>query len=231
MLIARILTIALLSLSLPATATDIPQIETLFAQNNVSALQELPEAQDTYTNLFLNYRLAAAQIQNGDKKAAKKVLNKAIRQARSVIENSDKQQEEVHVMLGALYGLKIIVSPFSVIGLNKKANRQLAKAQEINPHNPRALLMLGVAKFQTPGVFGGSSKKALELLKQGQKSIEDEQKKLWGSVDIHLWLGRVYSKLKQPEKALAHYQQALALSPQNHWVMEAMGGNGFEVDE
>ena len=227
---ARLLILFLLTLTMPATAGDMSRIEALFAQNDVAALQSLSNPQDAYTGVYLNYRLAAALIQNGEKKAAKKILDKAIRQTRQILENPEEEQRaEFHTMLGALYGLKIIVSPFSVIGLNKKANRQLAKAQEIDPNNPRALLMLGVAKLQTPKVFGGSNKRALQLLQQGLKNIEQESDSPWGTVDIHLWLGRVFSKLKQPAKALVHYRKALEISPGNHWVLEAMEGNGFEV--
>ncbi|MCV6603944.1 MAG: tetratricopeptide repeat protein [Porticoccaceae bacterium] len=229
--INRLLTIALLTISLSAPALEINQIEELFAHNNVAELQALhtTAADNSYATVLLNYRLAAALIQNGDKKTAKTVLNSTIKQVRKTIETAPQPlQAEYQVMLGALYGLKIIVQPLSAIGLNRKATKALKKARELEPQNPRALLMLGVAKFQTPGVFGGSSKKALALLKEGLAGVTEDDPINWGKVDLHLWLGRVYSKLERPDEALNHYQQALQLSSENHWVIEAMKGNGFD---
>ncbi|UTW45728.1 tetratricopeptide repeat protein [bacterium SCSIO 12696] len=223
-----------------ALALEIGEIEALFAQNQVAELQLLRKDANTssdteiypYATLLLDYRLAAALIQNGDKKAAKVILNNAIKQTRQTIKTAPESlQSEYQVMLGALYGLKIIVKPFSAIGLNRKATRALKASQALDPKNPRAMLMLGVAKFQTPALFGGSSKEALTLLQQGLNASDENDPVNWGTVDLHLWLGRAFSKLKQPGAALTHYQKALEISPGNHWVIEAMKGNGFDAEK
>ncbi|MDM3871110.1 tetratricopeptide repeat protein [Porticoccus sp. W117] len=226
-----LLTIFLL-LTFPVSALEIAEIEALFAHNKVSELQALKKSTtDTgYQALFLDYRLAAALIQNGDKKPAKTILNSAIKNAKVAIKTAPESlHSEYQALLGALYGLKIIVKPFSAIGLNRKATKALKASQALQAENPRALLMLGVAKFQTPALFGGSSQEALALLQQGLKASEKNSQINWGTVDLHLWLGRVLSKRKQPDLALTHYQKALEISPDNYWVIEAMKGNGFDA--
>ena len=234
-----LLTIALLASSLPASALEIDDIETLFAGNNIAGLQKLQSspvdatelALYSYPSLLLRYRLAAALIQNGQKTAAKKVLKEATFQARMLAKNAPQHLKgEFQVLLGAIYGLKIIVHPLSTIGLNRKANKALQQAQTLDPDNPRALLMLGVAKFQTPALFGGSSKQALALLQQGLQAIDPKDPVSWGAVDLHLWLGRVLTDLGKKEQGLHHYRQALQLSPENHWVLKAMAGDGFRVE-
>ena len=181
-----------------------------------------------YLLAFSHYRLAAALIQNDRNREASKALTIAISTTRKLA-GMYPEFSDGHVLLGALYGMRILLSPVKAVYLGPRANAAIRRGLKTNPNNPRAYLMQGVTAFQTPGLFGGSDTRALELLSKGLKMQQRYSSEVdWGEVDLYLWLGRVYAKLDQHQNAKQAYAQALALSPGNCWVEEAIEGDGYQ---
>ena len=225
------------SLCAAGDEVSLSAIEQAFAGNDIDrlkqfrlSLQKTASAPD-YKALFLDYRLSAALLQSERKTEAKPVLSEALPEAAALLQ-SEPDNSEYQTLLAALYGLDIIAHPLSVLSHKKKAENALQHALSLDPDNPRALLVRGVSEFQTPWPFGGRAEEARELLERGVDAFESQAQVInWGLADLHMWLGRCYARLDQPEKAADHYRRALKISPDNWWVLQAMRGDGFNFEQ
>ena len=183
-----------------------------------------------YLSAYARYRLAAIYLQQDLPARARPVLKKATAQLRSLLQAHPDFADGL-VLLAAVYGLEMLRRPFKAVYLGPRANKLIDRALALEPSNPRAYLMKGVAKFQTPGLLGGSVVEARRLLRQGLSNIQAQQSGpgaiRWGLVDLHLWLGRVAAQEDRREREQHHYTSALALSPGNYWVLQAMAGRGY----
>lgn len=135
---------------------------------------------------------------------------------------SDKYSEwsEPKALLAAIYGIEIAHSWLNAPTLGPKSDAFAGKAIALDSTNPRAYLILGTSKLNTPGVFGGSVDKAVDYFRKAislyenkpDKSVSDLEPS-WGYVDALTWLGIAYEKQDKYTDALAEYRKALAVDP------------------
>lgn len=179
---------------------------------------------------FSAYRLSAALIQLDQTKKAKGILKKSIKLNKKALKKYT-DDSAFYVLAGSLSGLQIAASPLTAIWKGRGAQKKIKQALKLAPKNPRALMVKGVAEYQSAAFLLGSKKDALMLLESALTNLQNTpQWPYWGEVDILLWLGRLAQDKGEQEKAMDYFTQALSASPQNCWVQKAMDGAGFMVE-
>jgi len=127
---------------------------------------------------------------------------------------------EPKTLLAAIYGIEIAHSWINAPTLGPKNNALAEEAIAIDSANPRAYMILGISKLNTPSIFGGSLDKAVELFQKSVSLFESAKMKpasnlepSWGYVDALTWLGIAYEKQGLYKQALAQYQKTLVADP------------------
>ncbi len=127
---------------------------------------------------------------------------------------------EPGVLLAAVYGIEIAHSWIKAPTLGPKSSAIVEKALSVDSTNPRACMILGTGKFNTPGIFGGSVGKAVEYFRKSVALFESsgirqgqDLEPSWGYVDALTWLGLAYEKQERYADALAAYRRALEADP------------------
>ena len=112
---------------------------------------------------------------------------------------------------------------FAGIKYGPKSNKQIDKALELAPENPRVLMLDGTGLLYTPSMFGGDTEKAIAQFQKAAKQFEkftpkDSTMPHWGRVEVYAWLGQGYEEEEQYEEAKKAYEKALELNPDYGWV-------------
>jgi hypothetical protein len=155
---------------------------------------ELAAAEQTtltrYTLAYVKRKLAFTK--DADRRAL-------LSEAAALLEQND--DAESHALLGSVYGAMIGAEPARAPELGAKARKELAKAAELAPHNPRVHLLLGTSAFHRPVEYGGGPavaekhlRRAIELFKQ-----EPEAKPWpnWGREEAYGYLSRTMEQLQR----------------------------------
>lgn len=126
-------------------------------------------------------------------------------------------------LLASVYGRKIDLRPVAGMTLGPKSNRAQKAAQELAPDNPRVVLLKAVSDHNTPRMWGGNKKRAIEGLHRAtelfqKEAVSDPLQPSWGHSAVYAWLGIVYmdeNKLPEARRAL---ENALIINPEFGWV-------------
>ena len=136
------------------------------------------------------------------------------------LSNEYPNWSEPRVLLAAIYGIEIAHNWMNGPTLGPKSSALADKAIALDSTNPRAYLILGASKLNTPSIFGGNVDKAVEYFRKSISIFESEPKKpasdlepSWGYIDALTWLGLAYEKQDRYTAALAEYRKALAADP------------------
>lgn len=154
-------------------------------------------------------------------------LEMAIAHAESSIAVNDKFPES-WIILGNAFGIKADNGLFSAIRYAPKAKNRYEKALALDPTNPRALMYMGVANLYQPGLLGGSTEKAIELLSRSVELFENKLEKEnpllpdWGHAEAYAWLGLAYEQNDDTDAAKQAYYEALLINPNYRWVRDKL---------
>lgn len=134
---------------------------------------------------------------------------------------------EALALMANIDGIRISRSWIKGATLGPEANRLADHAVAADSANPRAWLVHGIMKFNTPEFFGGSVetaeqdfRKAIALFENPSQSEPLPQS--WGYPETFAWLGRTLEKLGHPGEARETYQRALAIEPGFSWVSHVL---------
>lgn len=172
---------------------------------------------------LVDYRISVYYLQQPDgKKQAGEYLGDGINNLEVSI-NQDPDFSESYILLSNLLGLKISLNPITGPVLGIRSSNLLKKAEKLDPTNPRLFLVEGVSLINTPGVFGGSEKKAVQILKESIKLFESEKRIAptmpdWGHDEAYGWLIRSYIGQDSLSEAQQYIDRALTADPDNSWV-------------
>ncbi len=89
--------------------------------------------------------------------------------------------------------------------------------------NGRALFAQAVAKANTPAEYGGSLEDGIQGLQDAVASFGRHPAAgifAWGEADADAWLGILYLRQKDPQKAKAAFEAALKVRPDFYWVSD-----------
>ncbi len=178
-------------------------------------------SRDRYVEYYLayaGYRLMTYGMVTKEDDVYKEFADQADKRAEAL---NDKYPDwsEPGVLRAAIYGIEIAHSWMNAPTLGAKSNGLLEKALSIDSTNPRAYMVLGTSKLNTPAIFGGSVDKAADYFRRSVSLYEaaanprQTLEPSWGYLDALTWLGLAYEKQERYGDALAVYQKALRADP------------------
>lgn len=175
-----------------------------------------------YYIALADYRLTTFYFTIEAQDKAKAFIDDGIDQLQSCVETKP-DFAEAHSLLSALYGNKIAVNPFSGMVLGPKSGKEMAKALELDPNNPRAHLIAGWSAYYTPKMFGGGKDKAQRYFEQAiaffdNYKVTDPLLPNWGHDEAYTWLGMTQMENGELEAAKTNFEKALQINPDNSWV-------------
>lgn len=171
---------------------------------------------------LVDYRLVSYYFSKQDKEKSKQYIEDGIDQLQQCIE-SNEGFAEAHSLLSSLYGNKIAISPFSAMILGPKSGKEMGKAMELEPKNPRNHLIAGLSAYFTPKMFGGGKEKAKNYFEQtiayfDSFKVIDPIMPDWGHDEAYAWLGVAQVEDEQFESAGNNFNRALEINPEYGWV-------------
>ncbi len=173
-----------------------------------------------YLAAYTAWRIGTLLLDAGESDAADAVLLSAQQQLENLT-GSFPRNAEAWALLATVIGMRIGVSPGKRgMRFGPQSDRAGKTALELEPDNPRALLLVGINKYNTPRLFGGGRKKALRFLDRAAAAWNEQGAGAygWGEPEIHVWRGRVYLRSGKTERACAEFDRAIDLAPDYAWV-------------
>jgi tetratricopeptide (TPR) repeat protein len=170
---------------------------------------------------YADYRLGVV-VYRMDKEKAIVYLDSAVEHLEKAI---DKENgfAEAHALLSSCCGIKISFAPFKAIVLGPRSGREMQKAKELSPGNPRVALLEAIGTYNTPGLFGGGKEKGFEALKRAAELFDrwnraDSLQPDWGTAEVYAWIGIAYVDRHETILARKAFESALRIDPDYGWV-------------
>ncbi len=177
-----------------------------------------------YTVAYLNWRLFFLTDSSADDER-EALLDEALELLGADVAENDANAES-HALMASVYGLQISQSRLRAAFLGTRAGRASARAAELEPNNPRVLLLDGIGKLNTPRAFGGGEDRAEALLLRAAAAFRTEPPgrpwPRWGRIDAYAWLGQVAVRRGDADAARRYYLQALDIEPEFAWVRQVL---------
>ena len=139
----------------------------------------------------------------------------------------DDSFAEGWLMLSAAYAQKITVKPLQAVGLGRKFNRAMSRAQELEPDNPRVVLLKAITDYNLPRIVGGNKGRAVEGLNRAaslfaEEVVEDPLLPSWGHDQAYARLGIAYMDQGDLAQARTSFERALEINPEFGWVKRTL---------
>lgn len=172
-----------------------------------------------YYVALAEYRLAAM---NAGEKEQLEHLNQSIEQLEKVIE-MDAAFTEGYALLGSALGWKAGLKPMQSMFLGPRANKMVAKAKELQPENPRVIMIGAVSDYNTPKMFGGDPVRAMKGFEEAialfeKEDVKDPLMPAWGHEEAYAWLGQGHLVNGATDQARAALEKSLEINPDYGWV-------------
>lgn len=170
--------------------------------------------------------MIAEKVAEGGRRDIADHVNHAITNLEAAVE-IDPTFADGWVLLSTAYAHKISVRPLKVIGLSRKFHRAMDKAFELEPNNPRVILLGGIMDYFLPSIAGGDKERAEQRLNKAALLLAEENithpfRPSWGHDEAHARLGIVYMDRGDLEDARKAFERALEINPEYGWVMHEL---------
>lgn len=187
----------------------------------------LAQVEDNYLcHYYLGYAYYRLSVLCNEEQKVSQYVEDGIEHLAKSIELKDDFSDS-HALLSSLYGSKIIINPLLGMTLGPEAGKEISRANELNPNNPRAYLVHGISKYHTPPMWGGGVDKAIESLLKATSLYDslpppDSLMPDWGHDEAYLWLGNCYMRKEDYKSAKLQFQKALQINPENGQVRDEL---------
>ena len=189
------------------------------------ALFERATADDAHKALSLYYvGLASYRLTDlvDDEDRSEAYMDDAKEQLERVLEMRP-DWAEADILLSGIYGRLASRGMISGMRYGRKANSALERAEEVNPNNPRLLLMRGISLYNTPSTWGGDKEEAVIRLQEAIARFEATSpdgplQPDWGHADAYAWLGIAHAKADRHDEARTAFENALDVRPGYGWI-------------
>jgi len=173
-----------------------------------------------YNLTYVEYRFL--EMGSRDKALFDKYVNKAVEHGEK-ISLVKGFASEGKTLFASILMMKITYNWAEAMTLSPRINSLLGEAEAINQNNPRAYLIHGIMKLNTPAAFGGSIKDAIanftKTISLFEKAEQDSSLLVnWGYLDALAWTGIANEKMEMADAALFTYKKALSIEPDFSWV-------------
>lgn len=174
-----------------------------------------------YYIAYCDNKLVNLWMAKQEKRKAKTYVNDALNHLEDAVE--EKPDFALgYAEMSSLYGTKITLSPWAGFWYGPKSGNLMGKALALEPDNPRINLINGISMKFTPETFGGGRASARMYLNKAAELFESDHPNSimpeWGHSDVYAWLGLIELEAGNNESAMANYQKALKINPNNNWV-------------
>ncbi len=174
-----------------------------------------------YYVALADYRLANL-LYGTDRRQTLSYLNDSVEHLKEAIRINDRFAE-AHALLSGSYGQKIGLSPLESIILGPKSGKAIERATELEPDNPRVVLLKAISDYHTPKMFGGDREQAMAGFQRAaelfdEELIDDPLQPDWGHDEVYAWIGMAHNDAGAYELAREAYEKALAINPDFGWV-------------
>lgn len=162
--------------------------------------------------------------ESGGRREIRAHINYAIDHLETAVE-MDETFAEGWVLLSTSYAHKISVNPLNAVSLRRKYNRAMSRAIELEPDNPRIVLLKGIMDYNIPGILGGDKERAIAGLNRAasiflEEIVENPVMPSWGHDHAHARLGIAYMDQGELEMARSSFERALEINPDFGWVID-----------
>ena len=139
----------------------------------------------------------------------------------------DESFAEGWLLLSAAYGQKMEARPLRAVALSRKFNRAMSRARELEPDNPRVVLLRAITDYNLPRIVGGNKDRGLEGLYRAarlfeEEVVEDPVLPSWGRDDTYARIGIVFMDRDNLEEARTAFERALEINPEFGWVKNTL---------
>ncbi len=197
-------------------------------QLDVQALQQFSQqAQDDYQFAYAQYRLAVTASVRTDEAVLKPALEAAADRLEQLIasEPAAPQKAEALALLALTRGMQAGYYPIKGMYYGQKSDKALQTATALQPQNPRVTLAAAILAYQTPTLFGGDKKAALQHANAAISAFAAPcQEICWGQAEAYVWRGLAKKAEGDLSGAKADWQQALQLAPDYSWAKKLLQG-------
>lgn len=231
-LIFSIVILAAANVAFALVAED--DINRAYHASDVSGLEGIrsklneEEVNDAYLAAYVDWRLAGIHLSRADEDAADAVLERAQGTLEALVEHAPDSAEG-WALLSTTYGMRIGIRPMiRGMTMGGKADRAIERAMQLEPENPRVLVIYAIGKLNTPAMFGGSHDKAMEALDKALAimAANGPGRYAWGEADAYIWRGIAEQREGNLEKAAADFDAALNAVPSHEWA-ESLRANVY----
>ena len=139
----------------------------------------------------------------------------------------DSTFAEGWLLLSASYAQKITVKPLNAVGLGRRFSRAMNRAEELEPDNPRVVLLRAITDYNLPRIVGGNKNRAVNGLLRAAKlyrneNVTDPALPSWGHDQTYARLGIAYMDRGDFDEAREAFDEALSLNPDYQWISRTL---------
>ena len=227
--LAGLLCLSLVADSALALVTE-DDINRAYYQSNVAQLEklraELDESNsgDAVLAGYIDWRVASILVGNGDQDGADAALERGQATLERLVEAAPGDAEG-WALLSTTLGMRIGMSPMMRgMRYGPAADSAIEKALELEPENPRVLVIYGIAKLSKPSLFGGDKEAAVDALDAALASVASNGsgRYAWGEADAYVWRGIAHKKAGRMDAAARDFNQALIVVPSYAWAQHLL---------
>ena len=132
---------------------------------------------------------------------------------------------DAYVLLASVYGGRIARNTDLGMTLGPASSAMVERAAELDPANPRLMIVRAQSLVYTPPEYGGDPKQGeAEFRKAIQAFAKDPAGPWpsWGLMDAHAFLGQALLMRGDKAGARAEFEAALAVAPASRWVKDVL---------
>ncbi len=222
------LTVSQLAPAAEVVSNPLHAIDLASQQLDVQALQQFSQqAQDDYQFAYAQYRLAVTASVRADEAVLKPALSAAAERLEQLIasEPAATLKTEALALLALTRGMQAGYYPIKGMYYGQLSSKALATATALQPQNPRVTLAAAILAYQTPTLFGGDKKAALQHANAAISAFAAPcQDICWGQAEAYVWRGLAKKADGDLSGAKADWQQALQLAPDYGWAKQLLQG-------
>lgn len=213
-------------LSGTAAARSLTAIDTSARALDLVALQQQASStQDDYQFAYAQYRLAVtASVTSKDEALVNDALAVAAERLDTLSRSGDPQlQTEALALLASVRGMQAGLSPLKGAYYGKLSDDAVQAAAALDANNPRLLLVQAILAYQTPALFGGSSKRAQQFAEAAVAAFAKPCSGIcWGGEEAYVWRGLAKQANGDAKGAQADWQAALQQAPDYGWAQQLL---------
>ncbi len=213
-----------------AGAIPIQQVTDASYAGDVDALEATLADTDgaSYESAYLKYRLAIGYLGSRDSERAGDLLADTVADLDAVLQQSPDSAEAL-ALKGTAVGMRISFRPLTRgMRMGPASSRAIARAIELDPANPRAWMIKGIGAHNTPTMFGGGNKKALQALNTAIQLFADDNSG-WGQADAYVWRGLTHKNIGDDSRAREGFRAALDIAPNYQWAARLLDALDISV--